>query len=87
MSQHMYGVSRVRPTRAAAKRMQSIAARHESDLVEATLPGTGYQRWFTGPNMGHPFDAAMSRAVADDLRRAGIYDDDGQLAEQHRARK
>lgn len=86
MSRHMFGVSRVRPTRAAAKRMQAVADKHGADLVEVTLPGTGYQRWFEGPNRGFPFDKAMSDAVWADLERAGVVDADGKLVERAVAR-
>jgi hypothetical protein len=72
MSEYMFGVSRQKPTRKVAKRMESIARRHGAYLVEATIPGTGYQRWFVGPNLGHPFDRALSKAVYGDLVEAGI---------------
>lgn len=72
MSEYMFGVSRQKPTRKAAKKMEQIAKRHGAYLVEARIPGTGYQRWFAGPNLGHPFDRAMSKAVYEDLVKAGI---------------
>lgn len=77
MSEYMFGVSHVRPSRKVARRMRAIAKRHGAYLVECDLPGTGYQRWFAGPNCGNPFDQAMSRAVYDDMRKAGITDENG----------
>ena len=72
MSEYMFGVSRQKPTRKAAKVMEQIAKRHGAGLIEARIPGTGYQRWFAGPNLGHPFDSAMSKAVYEELVKAGI---------------
>ena len=63
----MFGVSREKPTRRAAKRMERIAKKHGAYLVEVTLPGTGYQRWFCCPNRGQPFDHATARAVLDEI--------------------
>jgi hypothetical protein len=68
----MFGVSRAKPTRKVARKMASIAKRHGAWLVEATLPGTGYQRWFSTQNRGNPFDRATAEAVYADLRKAGI---------------
>lgn len=67
MSQFMFGVSREKPTRKEARRLARIAKHHGAELVECTLPGTGYQRWFEGPNLGHPFDQAMADAVYADI--------------------
>jgi len=90
MSEYMFGVSRQKPTRKAAKKMEQIAKRHGAYLVEGTFPGDGYKRWFAGPNLGHPFDRAMSKAVHDDLVKAGIYldtDSDYPLAPAHMAKQ
>ena len=72
MSEFMFGVSRQKPTRRIAKQLEKIAVRHDAYLVEATLPGTGYQRWFAARNMGEPFDSNRSKAVHADLVAAGI---------------
>lgn len=77
MSEYMFGVSRQKPTRKAAKKMEQIAKRAGAYLVEATIPGTGYQRWFVGPNLGNPFDQRMSNDVYADLVKAGILIDTG----------
>lgn len=63
----MFGVSRDRLTRAEAKRADAIAKCHGAYLVEVTLPGTGYQRWFCAPNRGEPFNSAIALAVSADL--------------------
>lgn len=67
MSQHMFGVSRVRITRAQARKLERIAKCHGACLVEADISGIGYQRWFAGPNLGFPFDRTISQAVAADI--------------------
>jgi hypothetical protein len=72
MSEYMFGVSHQKPSRKVARQMERIAKRHGAYLVEGTFPGEGYKRWFAGPNLGHPFDRAMAKAVYDDLVRAGI---------------
>ena len=75
MSDFMFGVSKQKPTRAQAKIMARVAKRHDACLIETTLPGTGYQRWYTARNYGAPFDAATARAVYADLVAAGVYED------------
>ena len=68
---------------AAARR---IAKKHGATLVNYTDPGCGCgygcppsrdcpahrRHWFTGPNMGAPFDGAMADAVMADLRAAQV---------------
>lgn len=90
MSEYMFGVSRQKPTRKAAKKMEQIAKQHGAYLVEATIPGTGYQRWFAGPNLGNPFDQRMSNDVNADLVKAGILiatDKGSLLAPAHMAKR
>lgn len=72
MGEYSFGISHTKPTRNIARVMRKIAERHSAYFIEATLPGTGYQRWFSGPNRGAPFDQAMKDAVIDDLIKAGI---------------
>lgn len=81
----MFGVSRTKPTRHAARLMARIAKRHGATLVEADIPGTGYQRWYAAPNRGEPFDRALARAVRDDERAAGLVDDNDELAVSYRS--
>lgn len=72
MSEFMFGVSRQKPTRRIAKQLEKIAARHDAYLVEANLPGTGYQRWFAARNVGDTSNSKRSKAVHADLVAAGI---------------
>jgi hypothetical protein len=69
MTEYMFGVSHDRPTRKIARKMNTAAKKHGAYLVEAHLPGTGYQRWFCGPNRGEPFNGAMAKAVLADISK------------------
>jgi hypothetical protein len=72
MSEFMFGVSRTKPTRRDSRKIERIAKRHGATFVEANLPGTGYQSWFSAPNLGSPFDQERAAAVAVDLETAGL---------------
>lgn len=72
MSEFMFGVSRVKVARKVARKMNAIAKRHGAYLVEADLPGTGYQRWFCKRNEGAPFDGNTARAVEAEIAAAGL---------------
>jgi len=85
MSQHMFSVSRNKPSRANARKIESIAKRHACAFVEYVDPGSKYQNWFSGPNRGAPFDDTMARAVMSDLRAAGLADERGIIAMAKRA--
>ncbi len=85
MSQHMFSVSRNKPSRVNARKIASIAKRHACAFVEYVDPGDGYKNWFSGPNRGAPFDDAMARAVMSDLRAAGLADERGIIAMAKRA--
>jgi hypothetical protein len=80
MSQHMFSVSRNKPSRANARKIERIAKRHGCGFIEYVDPGDGYKNWFAGPNLGHPFDDAMARAVMADLRAAGLANERGVIA-------
>ncbi len=78
MSEYMFGVKRGKISPKIVRKIERIAKRHGVTFVAATIPGTGPQNWFAGPNLGHPFDQAMARAVFADLDAAGIdYDSIG----------
>ena len=55
------------------KRINAIAERHGASFTTATIPGTGYQVWFSCPNRGHPFDDATARAVLADVVREDLF--------------
>jgi len=64
----MFGISRTRPTEAAVLRMEAVARTRGALLIEAILPGTGYQRWFCIDGL----DRARAVALQEDLVEAGI---------------
>lgn len=82
MSEYLFGLGNGWLPKRAAK----IAQKHGVELVNYCDPGCdcGYacgsdvdcparkRHWFAGPNRGEPFDGALARAVASDLRAAGI---------------
>lgn len=72
----MFGVSRTKVSRPTAKKMDSIAKKHGAYLVEADLPGTGYQRWFATRNLGHPFDGNTAHSVLEECLFAGLLPDE-----------
>jgi hypothetical protein len=86
MSEFMFGVSREKPTRAGVKLMERVAKKHDAYLVETTLPGTGYQRWFCAQNLGDPFDRQRASDVLGELRTIGVIGED-RLADKYRAQK
>ncbi len=73
MGEYMFGVRRGTLPAATVKKIERIAKLHGCTFVgPVTIPGTGVQSWFAGPNRGFPFDDAMARAVFDDLDAAGL---------------
>lgn len=73
MSEFMFAVSRKRLPRQQAKRLDEIVREEGGTaLVEATLPGTGYQRWCTAPNLGWPFDDRLASRVRARCEEEGI---------------
>lgn len=55
-------------------RADRIAKRHGAVHVNYTEPNGRRRGWFAGPNLGSPFDAALARAIADDIDSAGGLD-------------
>lgn len=86
MSEFMFGVSREKPTRQGAKLMERVAKKHDAYLVETTLSGTGYQRWFCALNRGFPFNDRRAANVLGELRAISVLGEDG-LTAKYRARK
>ena len=58
--------------------VDAIARKHGAHFVNATMPD-GDRHWFSKRNQGAPFDQQTARAVRDDLRAAGLLDDDGRF--------
>jgi hypothetical protein len=68
MSEHMFLVRRGKLTSLEVEQRERIAKFHGIAFVYANIPGTGWQSWFSGPNRGAPFDDALARTVALDVR-------------------
>ena len=71
-NRNMFGVCRVRTTKAQARRLEAIARRHDVSFVEMVGPDRAYLSWFDGPNRGEPFDRALAKAVREDVEREGL---------------
>jgi hypothetical protein len=54
-------------SRSEAAARDRVAKRNGCAHVYANTPGTGYQSWFAGPNLGAPFDSALAARVAAEL--------------------
>ena len=68
----MFGITHEKPTKAEAARWDRICKEEggygfiEVNRRRGEDPGTNhgaYQGWFTGPNLGAPFDQALAVAV------------------------
>lgn len=85
MSTYHFGLGNGRVKASIVKQAERIAKRHDAYFVATTLPGQGHRFWFSGPNLGFPFDRAMAQAVKADLVAAGIADENSFIAEKHLA--
>jgi hypothetical protein len=73
MSEYFFGVSRQRISDELAEQVNKIAKENDAEMVVVhNLPGTGYQRWFSCPNRGEPFNRTAAAAVYKALEEAGI---------------
>jgi hypothetical protein len=72
VSEFLFGVMKVRPTRVQARALVRIARRHYVMFIEADMAGIGYQCWFAAPrSYGAPFDDQLASRVADDVAELG----------------
>jgi len=69
MTEHMFGVSRDKPTRREARRWRRIAKKSGAHFVETSLRGVGYQCWFYCNNLGPPFTTAIEKSVLEEIAR------------------
>ena len=63
-----FGLERGKRTSAEQEARHAAAARHGCTWVYCTIPGDGVRSWFSAPNLGEPFDSALSRAVMAELK-------------------
>lgn len=71
MSKFHFGTGRGKVPSATAKKIAKIAQRHGCDFYAVTMP-EGPRYWFSGPNLGAPFDGATAKVVLEAVRTAGI---------------
>lgn len=70
MSEHMWGVTREKPSRATARRWDRICREAGGyGFVEVSDGFPGYLGWFAGPNRGHPFDRHLEQRVAEAINK------------------
>jgi hypothetical protein len=68
MSEHMWGVTREKPSRATARKWDRVCREAGGYGFVETSNAPGYLGWFAGPNRGHPFDRELERRVAEAIR-------------------
>jgi len=59
-------------TKAQVATCRRIAKKAGYSFVYTKLPGQGWQGWFSGPNLGSPFDRRAEREIRADLEDAGL---------------
>lgn len=73
---YMFGITRRDEADNAStnKRLEALAQQVDKrcHFICAHLPGTGFQGWFEGPNLGFPFDRDMEREVRHAVTEAGL---------------
>ena len=78
MSSHMFGITKVKPSKATAAKWDKIARAYpgggytEVNRTEGSAPGINngkYQGWFEINNMGAPFDGERSAEI---LKSCGL---------------
>lgn len=67
----VFGVVRQAFPRPVAMRIERIAGQRGAWFATVDLP-EGPTSWFTGPNLGDPFNALLAKAVLTALSAAGI---------------
>lgn len=68
-----FGVSRKRLSKEDERRAHKIAQKHDCELIVVEdLPGTGYQRWFSGASLGFIHDDAVKDAVLNECQDVGV---------------
>ena len=64
MSEHMFGYAMGHVTRKEEDRRDAICIEEGGyGFTQINDPGHGWKGWFTGPNLGAPFDGALASRV------------------------
>ncbi len=73
MSDYCFGVGRGKLPKKRVDQIDKIARKHGACFVYTSVPGNGIQYWFSGPNLGFPFDRALERDVIEAVTAAGLW--------------
>ena len=65
MSLYFFGLGNGEVKRKVFERADKIARRYDAHLICYDDPAAGPRYWFSGPNLGAPFDKAMADGVAE----------------------
>lgn len=69
MSEHIFGVTRVFFRQNVCEKLDRICREEGGHaFISIREPTHESKSWFTGPNYGHPFDAALEKRVIDRVR-------------------
>ena len=79
MSVYLWGITYARPSRSEAALRRRAAKAEGADYIEINVrpgedPGVNggrYQAWYSGPNLGAPYDCALAEGVAARLAALG----------------
>ena len=69
---YLFGVGEGKVSKKTFKKASKIASEWDAYMMCYDDPADGPRYWFAGPNLGSPFDRAMSQGVAESLREVGM---------------
>jgi len=74
MSEYMFGITRVRVSNSVAKKLDAICKAEGGTgfTGPVSFPGNDIRGWFTGPNLGSPFDKDLSNRVQNAIVKANL---------------
>lgn len=68
-----FGLTRKKFDRKTGEAIHGIAREHGADFIGPIYQaGLELHGWFSGPNLGDPFDRALRNAVMQDVKLAGF---------------
>jgi hypothetical protein len=74
MSEFMFGITKKSVTKVVAKRLNAICIEQGGTgfTGPVSIPGNDNKGWFTGPNLGNPFDERLAKDVRRAVESAGL---------------
>lgn len=74
MSEYIFGTTRKKVTKVVARKLDALckAEGGHGFTGPVSIPGNDTRGWFTGPNLGFPFDRNLAERVKDAVARAGL---------------